>query len=225
MGRSSSYWQGNRYPHPSSEPAAAAPLKDLPTAVAARFRVVREGLKAIPGVIEHVKFLGPQWLWAWEYTLGTRKLCWMHVMQESLSVTFTVSDAEERRVATRGSRPSVVEAISAWAAHRAGPVVLARFHRPAAGVGVPRLCEEEGGMDAGGGAAGLAAARGGMSAQDIRLNHLGYPSLRMGCDSFSSAYNTSRRTRCASLRMTCGFVNYFTNEHPVSLLDMVTAHA
>lgn len=120
MGRSSSYWQGNRYPHPSSEPAASAPLKDLPTAVAARFRLVRDGLKGIPGVIEHVKFLGPQWLWAWEYTLGTRKLCWLHVMQESLSVTFTVSDAEERRVGDARLPASVVEAITHG--QRTGPV-------------------------------------------------------------------------------------------------------
>jgi len=120
LGRSSSYWQGNRYPHPSSEPAAGAPLKDLPAAVAARFRLVRDGLKGIPGVIEHVKFLGPQWLWAWEYTLGTRKLCWMHVMQESLSVTFTVSDAEERRVGDARLPASVVEAISHG--QRTGPV-------------------------------------------------------------------------------------------------------
>jgi hypothetical protein len=120
LGRSSSYWQGNRYPHPSSEPEPKAPLKDLPAAAAARFRLVRDGLRAIEGVVEHVKFLGPQWHWAWEYTLGTRKLCWMHVMQDGVSATFTISDAEARRA--REARLPVAVAQAIEQAQRTGPV-------------------------------------------------------------------------------------------------------
>ena len=121
MGRSTAYWQTNLYPNPSDEPLARAPLKDLPPAVAARFRAVRDGLKSIPGVVEHVKFLGAQWRWAWEFTYGPRKLCWLHVMQESVSCTFTVSDAEERKAMATSRMPAVVlQAIEHG--QRTGPV-------------------------------------------------------------------------------------------------------
>jgi hypothetical protein len=120
LGRSSAYWQGNRYPTSSVEPAPRAPLKDLPPGPAARFKLVRDGLRAIPGVVEHVKFLGPQWRWAWEYTLGTRKLCWIHVMQDGISTTFTISDGEERRVRDTRLPAAVVQAITE--AQRTGPV-------------------------------------------------------------------------------------------------------
>ncbi|HEX5003846.1 MAG TPA: DUF3788 family protein [Gemmatimonadales bacterium] len=120
MGRSSSYWQGNRYPTSSAEPDPKAPLKDLPANAAARFKLVRNGLRAIPGVVEHVKFLGPQWRWAWEYTLGNRKLCWIHVMQDGVSATFTISDGEERRVRDGRLPVAVTQAITE--AQRTGPV-------------------------------------------------------------------------------------------------------
>lgn len=120
MGRSSSYWQGNRYPHPSSEPGPRAPIKDLPAAAAARFKAVRDGLREIEGVVEHVKFLGPQWRWAWEYTLGTRKLCWLHVMHDGLSTTFTIADGEERRA--EGARLPAAVSQAIRQAQRTGPV-------------------------------------------------------------------------------------------------------
>lgn len=120
MGRSSSYWQGNRYPLPSAEPTARSPLKDLPPPAAARFKLVRDGLRELEGVVEHVKFLGPQWRWAWEYTLGTRKLCWIHVMQDGTSATFTIADGEERRVQGARLPAAVTQAIQQ--AQRTGPV-------------------------------------------------------------------------------------------------------
>ena len=120
MGRSSSYWQGNRYPDSSTEPDPKAPLKDLPASAAARFKLIRDGLRSIPGVIEHVKFLGPQWRWAWEYTLGNRKLCWIHVMQDGVSATFTISDVEERKVDDSRLPAVVTQAITE--AQRTGPV-------------------------------------------------------------------------------------------------------
>ena len=42
--RSSAYWAANRYTDEATEPAPAAPLKDLPAPAAARFRALREGL-------------------------------------------------------------------------------------------------------------------------------------------------------------------------------------
>jgi len=120
LARPSSYWLGNRYPDSSSEPAPSAPASDLPTSAAARFRLVRDALRAIPGVIEHVKFLGPQWRWAWEYTLGNRKLCWVHVVQDGISVTFTISDVEERKVGDARIPAVVTQAITE--AQRTGPV-------------------------------------------------------------------------------------------------------
>jgi len=120
LGRSSSYWKGNRYPIAAEEPAARAPLKDLPRAPAARFRLVRDGLKAISGVVEHVKFLGPQWRWTWEYTLGTRKLCWLHIMEDGISATFTISDGEERRVQEMRIPAAVATVIADG--QRTGPV-------------------------------------------------------------------------------------------------------
>ncbi len=120
MSRSTSYWKGNRYPESSVEPEPRAPLKDLPSTAAARFKLVRDGLRSIPGVIEHVKFLGPQWRWAWEYTLGNRKLCWLHVMTDGVSATWTISDVEERKVDDARLPASVVHAITE--AQRTGPV-------------------------------------------------------------------------------------------------------
>ena len=123
---------------------------------------MRDGLRSIPGVIEHVKFLGPQWRWAWEYTLGNRKLCWIHVMQDGVSATFTISDVEERKVDDSRLPAVVTQAITE--AQRTGPVrwCWLALLRPAAGDGVPRVREKEGGMDAGGGASGLVAAGGGV---------------------------------------------------------------
>ena len=104
--RSSAYWAGNRYADESQEPAPTAPLKDLPAAAAARFKLLRSGLLALEGVAEVVRFMGASWRWAWEYGVGNRKLCWVHVVRDALSVTFTMSDAEEDRLRRAGRVPA-----------------------------------------------------------------------------------------------------------------------
>ena len=98
VGRSTAYWSGNPYADPAVEPAPTAPLSDLPAAPAARFRAVRGGLLALEGVGESVRFMGMPWRWAWEYGLGNRKLCWVHVVSNTVSTTFTLSDGEADRV-------------------------------------------------------------------------------------------------------------------------------
>lgn len=99
VGRSSAWWSKNRYPDPAVEPAVAAPLADLPAAPAGRFRLVRDGLLELAGVGETVRYMGTTWRWAWEYGIGNRKLCWLHLVADSLSTTFTLSDDEIARVA------------------------------------------------------------------------------------------------------------------------------
>ncbi len=106
--RSSAYWAANRYGDEAVEPPAIAPLKDLPAAPAARFKTLREGLLAINGVAEVVRYMGASWRWAWEYGVGNRRLCWVHVVGDALSVTFTMSDAEEERLRRAGRTPADV---------------------------------------------------------------------------------------------------------------------
>jgi hypothetical protein len=119
--RSSAYWAANRYADESEEPAATAPLKDLPAAAAARFKAIRSGLLALHGVAEAVRFMGTSWRWAWEYAVGNRKLCWVHVVGDALSVTFTLSDAEEDRLHRAGRVPAdVLRAVAEG--QRTGPV-------------------------------------------------------------------------------------------------------
>lgn len=98
MGRSNAYWAGNRYPDGTLAPRPEAPSEDLPAAPAARFRLLRGGLLAIDDVVEVVRFMGATWRWAWEYGVGNRKLCWLHVVGNELSATFTVSELEEDRL-------------------------------------------------------------------------------------------------------------------------------
>lgn len=97
IGRSNAYWSANRYPDPEAEPPPTAPLKDLPAQAAARFKAVRAGLLGIRGVAETVRYMGPNWRWSWEYGIGSRKLCWLHVVGSGVSATFTLSDVEESR--------------------------------------------------------------------------------------------------------------------------------
>ena len=121
MSRSNAFWAGNRYLDESVEPAADAPLTDLPAAVAARFRVVREGLVALPEVEETVRYMGATWRWAWEYGIGNRKVCWIHVIGNAVSATFTVSAAEEDRLRkTSRLAAELVRALDE--AQRTGPV-------------------------------------------------------------------------------------------------------
>lgn len=120
-GRSSAYWAANRYPDETQEPPPGAPLKDLPAAAAARFKALRDGLLALDGVGESVRYMGVSWRWAWEYGHGNRKLCWVHVVGDSLSATFTLSDAEEDRLRRGGRVPgAVLRAVDE--AQRTGPV-------------------------------------------------------------------------------------------------------
>ena len=98
VGRSSAYWSANRYPDANAEPDPSAPLQDLPAAAAARFKATRAGLLSIKGVAENVRFMGANWRWTWEYGVGSRKLCWLHVVGNGVSTTFTLSDMEESRL-------------------------------------------------------------------------------------------------------------------------------
>lgn len=121
MGRSSAYWSANRYPDPEAPPAATAPAEDLPPAAAARFKGLRAGLLAIDGVAESVRYMGVNWRWSWEYGVGSRKLCWLHVVGKGISTTFTLSDMEESRVRGMPRLPAdLARAIAE--AQRTGPV-------------------------------------------------------------------------------------------------------
>jgi hypothetical protein len=121
VGRSSAYWAANRYPDLRHEPKPSSPYRDLPAPVAARFRRLREGLLALPGVSESVKFMGPSWRWAWEYAAGSRKLCWLHVMQTGVGGTFTLADGEERKALLIRRLPSVM-ADAIRSGHKTGPL-------------------------------------------------------------------------------------------------------
>jgi hypothetical protein len=121
MGRSSAYWASNRYLVESEEPEPASPLRDLPPALASRFRAVREGLLRIPGVTEQVRYMGASWRWAWEYGIGNRKLCWLHLMKTGIDVTFTMSEGDESRLG-KGSRIAASIARSLLEGQRTGPV-------------------------------------------------------------------------------------------------------
>lgn len=104
--RSNAYWAANRYADEAEEPAATAPLTDLPAAAAARFAALRTGLLALDGVTEAVRFMGTTWRWAWEYGVGNRKVCWVHVVGKALSATFTMTEAEEDRLSRAGRIPA-----------------------------------------------------------------------------------------------------------------------
>lgn len=121
VGRSNAYWAGNRYASEADPPAPTAPLTDLPAAAAARFRALRSGLLDLAGVAEAVRFMGPVWRWAWEYGVGNRKLCWVHVVGKGLSATFTLTEAEEGRLQRAGRIPAEL-ARALTEAQRTGPL-------------------------------------------------------------------------------------------------------
>jgi hypothetical protein len=121
MGRSSAYWASNLYVTESEEPVPTAPLEDLPAPVASRFRILRDGLLGIEGVAEQVRFMGPTWRWAWEYGIGNRKLCWLHLMKGGVDVTFTLSESDESRL-TKGTKLAGVIARALVEGQRTGPV-------------------------------------------------------------------------------------------------------
>jgi hypothetical protein len=119
--RSSGYWSANPYGDPEAEPAPGAPLRDLPPAVAERFRALRTGLLDLEGVGETVKFMGESWRWAWEYGVGNRKLCWVHIVGSQISTTFTLSDNEEDRI-RHGAKVAGVLLRAIDEGQRTGPV-------------------------------------------------------------------------------------------------------
>ena len=121
MGRSAAYWAANLYPESRHEPKPSSPYRDLPATAAPRFRRVREGLLGLTGVNESVKFMGPSWRWAWEYTAGSRKLCWLHVMKTGVGATFTLADGEERK-ALAVPRLSAVIGDAIQSGHKTGPL-------------------------------------------------------------------------------------------------------
>jgi hypothetical protein len=121
MGRSSAYWTSNRYTDAGSEPLPASPLTDLPANLAARFSALRTGLLALDGVSEQVRFMGPTWQWAWEYSIGNRKLCWLHLMKSGVDVTFTLSDNDESRLG-KGTKLASGLARAILEGQRTGPV-------------------------------------------------------------------------------------------------------
>ncbi|HEU5170840.1 MAG TPA: DUF3788 family protein [Gemmatimonadales bacterium] len=98
MARSSAYWAANPYRNADREPEPSAPYRDLPPAEAQRFRAARTGLRGVPGVSEQVRFMGMPWGWAWEYAIGSRKLCWLHPIPAGASATFTLTEDEEAKV-------------------------------------------------------------------------------------------------------------------------------
>jgi hypothetical protein len=65
--------------------------------------------------------MGASWRWAWEYGVGNRKLCWVHVVGDALSTTFTMSEVEEDRLRKAGRVPAdVLRAIAEG--QRTGPL-------------------------------------------------------------------------------------------------------
>jgi hypothetical protein len=121
MGRSNAYWSSNLYLKEAEEPAPTAPLQDLAPALSARFNLLRSGLLEISGVTEQVRFMGPMWRWAWEYGIGNRKLCWLHLMRSSVDVTFTLSEGDEGRL-SKETRLAQVIAKAIQEGQRTGPV-------------------------------------------------------------------------------------------------------
>jgi len=126
MGRSSAYWRSNLYPDQGAEPAPRAPYKDLPKPIAARFRLLREGMLKLPGAVEHVRWMGEKMRWGWEYALGSRKLCWLHAMENGIGLTFTLTDHEFREAQALSRTPAgIADAIRAG--QQTGPVRWCRM--------------------------------------------------------------------------------------------------
>jgi hypothetical protein len=120
MGRSRAYWTSNLYSVEAEEPQPTAPLDELPAPLAARFRTLRSGLLGFEGVAEQVRFMGPIWRWAWEYGMGNRKLCWLHLMRGSVDVTFTLSESDLSRLDQAKLAKSIARSIEEG--QRTGPV-------------------------------------------------------------------------------------------------------
>jgi hypothetical protein len=120
MGRSRAYWASNLYSVEAEEPEPTAPLHELSAPLAARFRTLRSGLLGFEGIAEQVRFMGPIWRWAWEYGMGNRKLCWLHLMRGSVDVTFTLSESDQGRLDQGKLAKAIARAIEEG--QRTGPV-------------------------------------------------------------------------------------------------------
>jgi hypothetical protein len=120
LARSTAYWAANFYSNPDSPPRPGAPLRDLPPIASQRFRMLREALLEIEGVTEKVRFILPNWKWTWEYSILSRKLCWLHIMETGIAATFAMSDDDERQLDR--VKPAGVIVSSVRDGHRTGPV-------------------------------------------------------------------------------------------------------
>lgn len=120
LARSTAYWAANFYCDPDVPPRPGAPLRDLPPLAAQRFRMLREALLEIDGVNEKVRFVLPNWKWTWEYSVLTRKLCWLHVMETGVAGTFAISDEDERQL--ERVKPAGIIVTSVRDGQRTGPV-------------------------------------------------------------------------------------------------------
>lgn len=125
MARSTAYWTANFYSDPEEPPRPGAPLRDLPPLAAQRFRMLREALLQIEGVSERVRFVRPNWKWTWEYSVPSRKLCWLHIMETGISGTFTISEEDEYRADRAKVAGLVLQAIRDG--QRTGPVRWCSF--------------------------------------------------------------------------------------------------
>jgi hypothetical protein len=102
------YWATNLYTSPRKRPKLDAPLKDLPSRAAQRFKRARGGIRALKHVTEQVVFMGTTWKWVWMYyEVGGRKLGYLHPMQTGLSGTFILTESEERELSVTDGLPRV----------------------------------------------------------------------------------------------------------------------
>ena len=120
MARSTAYWTANFYSDPENPPRPSAPLRDLPPIAAQRFRMLRETLLELDGVSEKVRFILPTWKWTWEYSIPSRKLCWLHIMETGIAGTFAISVDDERQLEKAKPAGVILNAIRDGV--RTGPV-------------------------------------------------------------------------------------------------------
>jgi len=102
------YWATNLYTSPRKRPKSDAPIRDLPSRAAQRFKKAREGMRALKHVTEQVVFMGTAWKWVWMYEVGGRKLGYLHPMEAGVSGTFVLSEAEEREFAVGDGVPKAL---------------------------------------------------------------------------------------------------------------------
>src|SRR5216110_2706084 len=103
------YWATNLYATPRKRPKSDAPLKDLPSRAAQRFKRAREGIRALRHVTEQVVFMGTAWKWVWMYEVGGRKLGYLHPMESGVSGTFVLSPLEEHEIGASNGLPRVIK--------------------------------------------------------------------------------------------------------------------